>query len=125
LYSYVDGQGIESSLPLPPAPPKGEDYLMGFFLVGAYQETLGDLHNLFGDTCSVDVYLTDDGFRIDHVLKGDSVQDVLKSVSYNEQELMKSYQDKVSASPLSQEEQVSLMATYKKVLEGTTYLTQV
>ena len=89
LYRYVDGQGIESSLPLPPPPPKGEDYLMGFFLVGAYQETLGDLHNLFGDTCSVDVYLTDDGFRIDHVLKGDSVQDVLKSVSYNEQELLK------------------------------------
>ena len=125
LYSYVDGQGIESSLPLPPPPPTGEDYLMGFFLVGAYQETLGDLHNLFGDTCSVDVYLTDDGFRIDHVLKGDSVQDVLKYVSYNEHELMKRYENKIAVSPLSQPEQEALLATYKKVLDGTTYLTQV
>ena len=122
LYHYVDGQGIESSLPLPPPPPKDQDYLMGFFLVGAYQETLGDLHNLFGDTSSVDVYLTDEGFRIDHVLKGDSVQDVLRYVSYNEAELVKRYQDKVAASPLDSDEQVSLLATYDRVLKGSTYL---
>ncbi|MEO9654980.1 biosynthetic arginine decarboxylase [Marinomonas sp.] len=122
LYHYVDGQGIESSLPLPPPPPKGEDYLMGFFLVGAYQETLGDLHNLFGDTSSVDVYLTEDGFRIDHVLKGDSVQDVLRYVSYNEGELVKRYQDKVAASSLGKDEQERLLATYDKVLKGSTYL---
>ena len=122
LYHYVDGQGIESSLPLPPPPPKGEDYLMGFFLVGAYQETLGDLHNLFGDTSSVDVYLTEDGFRIDHVLKGDSVQDVLRYVSYNESELVKRYQDKVAASTLGKDEQERLLATYDKVLKGSTYL---
>ncbi|MGR0278607.1 biosynthetic arginine decarboxylase [Marinomonas dokdonensis] len=122
LYHYVDGQGIESSLPLPPPPPKGEDYLMGFFLVGAYQETLGDLHNLFGDTSSVDVYLTEDGFRIDHVLKGDSVQDVLRYVSYNEGELVKRYQDKVAASTLGKDEQERLLATYDKVLKGSTYL---
>ncbi|WP_133011002.1 biosynthetic arginine decarboxylase [Marinomonas flavescens] len=121
LYRYVDGQGIESSLPLPP-PPVNDDYLMGFFLVGAYQETLGDLHNLFGDTCSVDVYLTDDGFRIDHVLMGDSVQDVLKYVSYDEKALLKCYQDKVSASDLDLEEQTKLIETYNKVLRGTTYL---
>ncbi|GAB3477964.1 biosynthetic arginine decarboxylase [Marinomonas epiphytica] len=123
LYHYVDGQGIESSLPLPPPPAQGEDYLMGFFLVGAYQETLGDLHNLFGDTSSVDVYLEDDGFRIEHVLLGDSVQNVLKYVSYNEVELIKRYQDKLAASPLAAQEKQDLMTTYEKVLAGTTYLT--
>ncbi|SBS33683.1 Biosynthetic arginine decarboxylase [Marinomonas spartinae] len=121
LYQYVDGQGIETSLPLPP-PPKDDDYLMGFFLVGAYQETLGDLHNLFGDTPSVDVYLTDDGFRIDHVLMGDSVQDVLKYVSYDEKALTSRYADKVAASSLSDEEQQNLIKIYEKVLQGSTYL---
>lgn len=95
---------------------------MGFFLVGAYQETLGDLHNLFGDTSSVDVYLDEDGFRIEHVLQGDSVQDVLKYVSYNETELMKRYQDKLAASPLKEQEKSDLMKIYEKVLAGSTYL---
>ncbi len=121
LYRYVDGQGIESSLPLPP-PPKNDDYLMGFFLVGAYQDTLGDLHNLFGDTSSVDVYLNDDGFKIDHVLMGDSVQDVLKYVNYEKEVLLARYEQKVEASFLPREDQISLIATYKKVLRGSTYL---
>ena len=123
LYRYVDGQGLESSLPLPPPPPANEDYLMGFFLVGAYQETLGDLHNLFGDTSSVDVYLTDDGFKIDHVLMGDSVQDVLRYVSYNDNELIKRYTDKIAASQLNQDDQKTFLATCMKVLNGYTYLT--
>lgn len=123
LYRYVDGQGLESSLPLPPPPDANEDYLFGFFLVGAYQETLGDLHNLFGDTCSVDVYLSDDGFKIDHVLMGDRVQDVLRYVSYNGSELIDRYQDKIASSKLSQGEQLSLLERCKKVLQGYTYLT--
>jgi arginine decarboxylase len=122
LYRYVDGQGLESSLPLPPPPPKGEDYLMGFFLVGAYQETLGDLHNLFGDTSSVDVYLTDDGFKIDHVLMGDSVQDVLRYVSYNDNELIKRYTEKIGSSELDASDQDAFLITCKKVLKGYTYL---
>ena len=123
LYRYVDGQGLESSLPLPPPPEAGEDYLMGFFLVGAYQETLGDLHNLFGDTSSVDVYLTEEGFKIDHVLMGDSVQDVLRYVSYNDHELLKRYTDKIAASKLSSVDQEAFLKTCKKVLNGYTYLT--
>ena len=123
LYRYVDGQGLESSLPLPPPPENTDDYLFGFFLVGAYQETLGDLHNLFGDTSSVDVYLQEDGFSIDHVLMGDRVQDVLRYVSYNEHELVERYQDKIGSSKLNQEEQSQLLARCKQVLKGYTYLT--
>ncbi len=122
LYRYVDGQGLESSLPLPPPPLEGEDYLMGFFLVGAYQETLGDLHNLFGDTSSVDVYLTDDGFQIDHVLMGDSVQDVLRSVSYDDHALIKRYVEKIQSSELNTQDQEQFLATCKGVLKGYTYL---
>ncbi|ADZ90751.1 biosynthetic arginine decarboxylase [Marinomonas mediterranea] len=121
LYRYVDGEGLESSLPLPP-PPKDEDYLMGFFMVGAYQETLGDLHNLFGDTCSVDVYLSEDSFKVEHVLHGDSVQDVLTYVSYNDKELFKRYEEKIAQSLLEEGEKEALFNTYKKVLKGTTYL---
>lgn len=123
LSRYVDGQGLESSLPLPPPPNETEDYLFGFFLVGAYQETLGDLHNLFGDTSSVDVYLSDEGFSIDHVLMGDRVQDVLRYVSYNENELVERYQDKIEASKLSEDEQINLLNKCKQVLKGYTYLT--
>jgi len=123
LNRYVDGQGLESSLPLPPPPKDNDDYLFGFFLVGAYQETLGDLHNLFGDTSSVDVYLSDEGFSIDHVLMGDRVQDVLRYVSYNENELLDRYQEKIAASKLSQHEQINLLTKCKQVLKGYTYLT--
>ena len=123
LYRYVDGQGLESSLPLPPPPNADEEYLFGFFLVGAYQETLGDLHNLFGDTSSVDVYLQEDGFILDHVLMGDRVQDVLRYVSYNEHELIERYQEKISSSRLLETEQAKLIERCKKVLKGYTYLT--
>ena len=55
----------------------GEPYYIGIFLVGAYQEILGDLHNLFGDTDAVHVRLDGDGYRVEHVVEGDSVTEVL------------------------------------------------
>jgi arginine decarboxylase len=60
----------------------GEPYMLGVFLTGAYQEILGDLHNLFGDTNAVHVELTDTGYQIGHVIKGDSVSEVLRYVEY-------------------------------------------
>ena len=57
---YVDGEGVESSLPLHEV-REDEPYLLGIFLIGAYQEILGDMHNLFGDTDAVNVELTADG----------------------------------------------------------------
>ena len=59
-----------------------EPYYLGMFLNGAYQEILGDLHNLFGDTHAVHVALSEEGYQIRHVIKGDSVTDVLRYVEY-------------------------------------------
>ena len=70
-------------------PSTGDDYHLGIFLVGAYQEILGDLHNLFGDTNTLHVSLGEDGaYLIEHVLTGDTVSDVLKYVSYDPHELL-------------------------------------
>ncbi|MEX0870979.1 MAG: biosynthetic arginine decarboxylase, partial [Aquisalimonadaceae bacterium] len=87
---YVDGEGIESTLPLPPYRP-GEPYLLGIFLVGAYQEILGDMHNLFGDTDSVNVELTDDGYTLTGALRGDSVETVLRYVQFDRDSLLAAY----------------------------------
>ncbi len=66
-------------------------YLMGIFLTGAYQEILGDMHNLFGDTDAVHITLKDSGFKIDHVVAGDSVSDVLRYVQYKPKELLEDF----------------------------------
>src|SRR5690606_3124427 len=69
----------------------GEPYYLGVFLVGAYQEILGDLHNLFGDTHAVHISLSesgDDGVRVEHIIKGDTVDEVLKYVDFDPDELM-------------------------------------
>jgi arginine decarboxylase len=76
IHLYVDREGIESTLPLPPY-RSGEPYLLGIFLVGAYQEILGDMHNLFGDTDSVNVTVDADGFRLSGPARGDTVASVL------------------------------------------------
>src|SRR4029077_2056133 len=70
-------------------PVNGHDYYLGVFLIGAYQEILGDLHNLFGDTNTVHVSLAEGGgYRIDHVVAGDTVTDVLKYVAYVRDDLV-------------------------------------
>ena len=70
-------------------PLNDDDYYLGIFLVGAYQEILGDLHNLFGDTHAVQVSLAPNGgYLIDHVVSGDTVTEVLNYVSYNKDDLV-------------------------------------
>src|SRR5262249_29502536 len=67
----------------------GQPYFLAAFLTGAYQEILGDLHNLFGDTDAVHVSLTENGgYQIDHVVEGDDVQEVLEYVEYHKSELI-------------------------------------
>src|SRR5690606_1930512 len=66
----------------------GKPYYLGLFLTGAYQEILGDLHNLFGDTDAVYVSINDNGYTIDHVVEGDSVTDVLAFVEYSKGEML-------------------------------------
>ncbi|MEX2474676.1 biosynthetic arginine decarboxylase [Marinobacter sp.] len=119
---YVDGQGIETTLPLPEE-KVGEPLLMGFFLTGAYQEILGDMHNLFGDTHSVDVCRNDSGhYTISDATDGDTVAKVLRYVNFEPAALLQSYQRQFEASELTEDTQQRLLGELKNGLEGYTYL---
>src|SRR5207247_2735416 len=83
---FIDLRDVRKTLELHPY--NGQPYFLGAFLLGAYQEILGDLHNLFGDTNAVHVSLDDDGeINLDTVIKGDTVREVLDSVRYKGGEL--------------------------------------
>ena len=120
---YVDGEGIDSTLPLH-APRENEPYLLGIFLVGAYQEILGDMHNLFGDTDSVHVELMPDGsHRLLQPQRGDTVDSVLRYVHFNADELLASYRAKIGqAKALSAENREIYLAELAEGLQGYTYL---
>jgi len=119
---YADSQGIETTLPLPPYRP-GEPYLLGIFLVGAYQEILGDMHNLFGDTDAVNVELTEEGgYRLVEPEHGDTVADLLRYVHFEPELLLAAYQDKLAASTLGKAERKAYLAELKAGLQGYTYL---
>ncbi|KAB2825819.1 biosynthetic arginine decarboxylase [Aliivibrio finisterrensis] len=118
---YVDGQGIETTLPVPAWNPD-EPYLMGFFLVGAYQEILGDMHNLFGDTHSVVVNVDENGeANIDYINEGDTVEDMMRYVHIDVDLIRQNYRDMVIAK-VSQEEQQSVLEELEQGLMGYTYL---
>ncbi|KMQ73391.1 biosynthetic arginine decarboxylase [Marinobacter subterrani] len=119
---YVDGQGTETTLPLPEDVP-GEPLLMGFFMTGAYQEILGDMHNLFGDTHSVDVRLnTGGGYDIGTPITGDTVAKVLRYVNFEPDALLDAYRRKFTASAMAPDTQAALLAELAAGLEGYTYL---
>jgi arginine decarboxylase len=140
---YVDGEGIESSLPLHELRRAGthecrerqdagsghalhaaEPYLLGIFLVGAYQEILGDMHNLFGDTDSVHVELAPDGgLRLTQAKRGDTVDSVLRFVHFDPQDLLAAYRAKVAqATWLEPGQRDTCLAELSAGLEGYTYL---
>ena len=79
---FIDLRDVKHFLEL--HPPNGEPYFMRTFLVGAYQEILGDLHNLFGDTDAVHVKVDGEDYRVEHVVEGDSVAEVLSYVQYTQ-----------------------------------------
>src|SRR5690625_675815 len=118
--AYVDEEGIESTVPLP-AYREGEEYLLGMFMVGAYQEILGDRHNLFGATDAVNVELTDDGYVLTDPVHGDTVASVLRSVRFDPEELTERYRERVAASPLSATERQRCMEELEAGLQGYTY----
>ncbi len=118
---YVDGQGIETTLPVPAWNPD-EPYLMGFFLVGAYQEILGDMHNLFGDTHSVVVNVDDNSeANIDYINEGDTVEDMMRYVHIDVDLIRQNYKDMVTAK-VAKEEQQSVLEELEQGLMGYTYL---
>jgi arginine decarboxylase len=101
----------------------GEDYVLGIFLTGAYQEILGDLHNLFGDTNAVHVKLTDRGYEITDLVHGDTVTEVLNYVQFHAPALLSTWRRKVTAAKgLSRSEANQFVADYVAGLEGYTYL---
>ena len=118
---YVDGAGVEASLPLHGWQP-GEPYLLGIFLVGAYQEILGDVHNLFGDTHSVNVELSDAGYRLVEPAYGDTVRDVLGFVHVDADELVASYRRLGVAVGLERTQIEAHLSELRAGLEGYTYL---
>jgi len=118
---YITGEGIEHSLPVHAA--DGGEYLLGFFLVGAYQEILGDLHNLFGDTDSVDVELGEDGrLLLGPPRKGDTAAELLAYVKFPPDQLRASYANKVFRSSLSREQRSAVLRLLSEGLVGYTYL---
>jgi arginine decarboxylase len=107
----------------------GEPYYLGIFLVGAYQEILGDLHNLFGDTNTVHVSLDpEDDYKIEGVVSGDTVSDVLRYVRYNREDLVarvrKAAELALRAKRITFEESRQLLRRYEEGLSGYTYLEQ-
>jgi arginine decarboxylase len=120
---YVDGEGVEASLPLH-APRAGEPYLLGIFMVGAYQEILGDMHNLFGDTDSVQVEPTaDGGYRLAQVRRGDTVDSVLRYVHFDAEDLLAAYRRKIDAAAgLDAAQRQMCLDELRDGLNGYTYL---
>lgn len=102
----------------------GEDYILGIFLTGAYQEILGDLHNLFGDTNAVHLRLHEDGnYEITDMVEGDTVTEVLNYVQFHASQLLATFRRKVNAAAeLAREEANAFIADYVAGLEGYTYL---
>jgi arginine decarboxylase len=125
LQKFATSAGESSTLPLHPV-KAGEEYYLGVFLVGAYQETLGDLHNLFGDTNVASVRINADG-SIDfiHELHGDSVADVLSYVEYKPNSMYEQFrqtaEQAVRDGVISIADRQQMLSAYSESLRGYTY----
>jgi len=122
---FIDRRDVKNVLELHPF--TGGQYVLGAFLLGAYQEILGDLHNLFGDTNAVHVSIDEDGTpSVDAVIKGDTVREVLHYVQYSTEEMIsrlrKDVERAVRAGKISLEESRRLVTYYESGLDGYTYL---
>ena len=119
--TYVENEGLDSSLPLHGL-NHGESYRLGFFLVGAYQEILGDIHNLFGDTDTVEVKRDGAGFKIIQQRSGDTNDVMLDYVGYALSDLRATYAKRVAQAGLPADEAKRLAEALEAGLTGYTYL---
>ncbi|MDX1902234.1 MAG: biosynthetic arginine decarboxylase [Gammaproteobacteria bacterium] len=118
---YVNNYGLETTLPLAPFDPE-KPYLLGIFLVGAYQEILGDLHNLFGDTHSVHVETNEKGeYKLTHAITGDTVESILRYVDFDRDDLLLSYEQQLAQAKLTEAEAEVFMHDLIAGLSGYTY----
>ncbi|HDS1605760.1 TPA: arginine decarboxylase [Stenotrophomonas maltophilia] len=120
--TYVENEGLDSSLPLHAMKP-GESYRLGIFLVGAYQEILGDIHNLFGDTDAVEVSAdAGTGYLLTQQRRGDTTDVMLDYVGYKLEDLRSAYRTRVEEAKLPADEAVALADALEAGLTGYTYL---
>ena len=120
--TYVESEALDSSMPLH-SPREGESYRLGIFMVGAYQETLGDIHNLFGDTDTANVQLdAAGGYSVTRQRKGDTTDVMLDYVGYDLAELRSIYRAKVDAAGLVPADAATMIDALEAGLTGYTYL---
>ncbi|MFA7494162.1 MAG: biosynthetic arginine decarboxylase [Proteiniphilum sp.] len=126
ISNFASQEGFRSAYLPVHSLKKDESYYIGVFLVGAYQEILGDLHNLFGDTNVVHVSTGDSGYKIDQVIDGESVADVLEYAQYSPKKLVRTVETWVMSSvkqgKISVEEGKEFLSNYRSGLYGYTYL---
>ncbi|MGK2914738.1 MAG: biosynthetic arginine decarboxylase, partial [Porticoccaceae bacterium] len=125
LDHFAHPEGARNTLSVHPL-QDGEEYYLAVFLVGAYQETLGDLHNLFGDTNVANVRINDDGsFDFVHELHGDSIADVLSYVEYDPKKLYERFrataEQAVRDRKISVAERQQVLGAFSESLRGYTY----
>jgi len=119
---FPKSDGLSATVPMHELRP-GEPYLVGFFMLGAYQEILGDMHNLFGDTDSVHIRVNDDGgFSITDTLRGDSVDHVLSLVHFKAEWMREIYRRKVDSSDAEPAAKTRYLQALEEGLTGYTYL---
>ncbi|MBQ7716162.1 MAG: biosynthetic arginine decarboxylase [Prevotella sp.] len=125
IANFVTNRHVSHVLPVHSL-KKNEKYYLGVFLVGAYQEILGDMHNLFGDTNAVHVSVKDNSYHIDQIFDGETVADVLDYVQYNPKKLVRQLETWVTKSvkegKISIEEGKEFLSNYRSGLYGYTYL---
>jgi arginine decarboxylase len=125
MEQFIDLRDVKHFLELHAVDP-AEPYYLAAFLVGAYQEILGDMHNLFGDTDAVHVRLDGDDYRVEHVVEGDCVAEVLAYVQYSKEDLVVRVRRAVEVAlrekRLTMAESGRLMRRYEEALEAYTYL---
>ncbi|MBQ9469966.1 MAG: arginine decarboxylase, partial [Bacteroidales bacterium] len=125
IANFITTKSSSQFLPVHPV-KSNESYYIGVFLVGAYQEILGDMHNLFGDTNAVHVSVNEHGYEIDQIIDGETVADVLEYVQYNPKRLVRSLETWVTASVksgvISPKEGKEFLSNYRSGLYGYTYL---
>jgi arginine decarboxylase len=118
---YIDGQNLEKTLPVH-AIDKKQPYLIGFFMLGAYQEILGDMHNLFGDTHSINIELDENGYHFYDFQEGEHVSDLLDYVHISSEELKNAYREKLAKSALSEQQRREYEEELIAGLTAYTYL---
>jgi arginine decarboxylase len=125
---FIDLQDVKETLPLHRLKP-GKPYYIGFFLIGAYQDIMGDLHNLFGRVNEAHFFLDEDeesGWYIEETIDGSTISDVLTLTQWNQSELIRLVKAQVDAAiksdRLKPNEAMRMLASYERGLKGYTYL---